>query len=112
MQQVREVFRQRRLEQQWPPIRRMVEAEPVRVQRLALEWNRAQRIRAVHVPLLSDERVPAQPRLNADLVALAGLQAHLDQRGVAERIRARDSRDTASMPRGSFGCVSFWMSAF
>src|ERR1700722_18791519 len=61
----------------------MAEREAERVQRLSGKRDRPQQVRAVDVALLADERVAAQPCLYADLVALAGDEAHFDQRGLA-----------------------------
>jgi hypothetical protein len=64
----------------------MAERQLERVQRLALELNRPDRVGAVGVALLADKRVAAQPGLNADLVAPPGGQPHLDQRRAVERL--------------------------
>ena len=81
-----EVGGQRRLEVQHAAVRRMLECQAKGVERLPRKGNRAQRVRAIHVAPLADERVAAQPRLDADLVALPRLEAHLDQRRVAKRL--------------------------
>ena len=80
-----EIVGHRRLEAHLALVLRVAERQPERVQRLARKRNRAQRVRPVDVALLADQRVPAQPRLDPDLVALAGHEAHLDQRRAAER---------------------------
>src|SRR5438309_10992642 len=64
----------------------MTEGQPERVQRLPGALNRPQRGRPEHVPLLAHERVSAQPRLNSDLIALAGDQPDFDERRVLERL--------------------------
>jgi hypothetical protein len=53
--------------------------QPVRVQCLPPERNRSQRVAAVDVPLLPDQHMPAQPRLDPDLIAAAGAQPDFDQ---------------------------------
>src|SRR2546427_2018965 len=64
----------------------MPERQPVSVQRLPRERNRSEMIRPEDVPLLADEHVPAQPRLEANLVAPAGDQLDFDQRRAAESL--------------------------
>ena len=87
-----EIGGRRRFEVRRPAVGRMQERQPMRVQRLALELDGAQRVGTVDVALLADERVPAQPGLDADLVAAAGLQPHFDQRRSTRSSRARGSR--------------------
>src|SRR6266545_2507328 len=60
----------------------MVERQAPCVQRMPLELDRPQRAWPERVSLFSDERVAAQPRLDADLIAPAALEPHFDQRGV------------------------------
>src|SRR5258707_2268650 len=50
------------------------------MERLSRKRDRAQRVRPVDVTLLADQRVTTQPRLDADLIALAGDEPHFDQR--------------------------------
>ena len=69
-----------------------------RVQRLARKINRSQIIWPVDIALLADQRVPPQPRLNPDLIALPGEKADLDERG-AGASRSPRSRLVASLPR-------------
>jgi hypothetical protein len=57
----------------------MQEGQSRRVQRLATELDRWTIEVVVDIPLLADERVPAQSGLDANLVALAGDQADLDE---------------------------------
>src|SRR2546422_9066921 len=64
----------------------MPDRQPVGVQRLPRECNRSEMIRSEDVPLLADEHVPAQPRLEANLVAPAGDQLDFDQRRAAESL--------------------------
>ena len=85
-QQRRHVLRQRRLEHHLAVVGWMAERETTSVQRLSRERDRAQGVRTVDVAHLSDQRVAAQPCLNADLVALAGDEADLDQRRSRQRL--------------------------
>src|SRR5437773_6813203 len=64
----------------------MPQRQPIRVQRLTRERDRSEMIRTEDVALLTDEHVPAQPRLKSNLVALARDQLHLDERGVAKSL--------------------------
>src|SRR5579884_3058096 len=64
----------------------MIEGEPPGMQRVTLELDRPQRPGTVGVALFADQRVSAQPRLEADLVAAAGREPDLDQRRVAEAL--------------------------
>ena len=48
-------------------------------------------VRPVDIAHLTHQRVSAQPRLNPDLVALAGDEAHFDQRRAGERLERRGS---------------------
>ena len=65
-------------------IGRVAEREPVCMERLPRERNRAQRPLPDDVPTFADQRVPAQPRLGADLIALAGSEPNLDERRAGE----------------------------
>ena len=77
LQQIREIRRQRRLEQQRTPIRRMVEAQLTGVQRLPAKRNRPQFLRPEVVargrmlaadpdyPRMDDLRVVAQQTLRS-----------------------------------------------
>ena len=60
------------------------EREPECVERLPRKVDRPQHVGAEHVALLADQRVSVQPGLQANLIALAGMEANLDQRGIAE----------------------------
>src|SRR5262245_19199284 len=64
----------------------MIERQAPRVERVTLELDRPQAFGPVRVALLADERVPAQPRLDPDLVAAPRLQPHFDERRVAEAL--------------------------
>jgi len=64
----------------------MRERQPVRVQRLSWELDRPQRVGPVGVALLADERVPAQARLDPDLIPFAGHETDLDQGSLAQRL--------------------------
>src|SRR5436190_4896763 len=52
----------------------------MRMKRLPGKVNGTQIVGSVDVATLADERVTAQPRLQADLVPLAGLEPHFDER--------------------------------
>src|SRR4030095_3652689 len=60
----------------------MAERQPMRVQRLACKRNRPQLLGTEDVAPFADERVPTQPRLNSDLVSLAGFEPHFEKRRV------------------------------
>ena len=49
------------------------------MERLPFEGDRPQLVRSIGVANFADQRVPAKARLDADLVALARMQANLDQ---------------------------------
>ncbi len=57
----------------------MREREPIGVERLTGVRRARFFQRAVHVLPLADERVASHGGLNANLVALAGVQPHLDE---------------------------------
>src|SRR4051812_28693811 len=78
--QFREVRRRRRFEPHRPIVGGMAKCQTVRVQRLTRERDRPEIVGSVDITLLADEGVPAQPRLNPNLVAPPGDQRHLDQR--------------------------------
>ena len=59
------------------------------MKRLPLEGDRPQLVRSIGVANFADQRVAAKARLDADLVALAGMQANLDQ---ARRCKFLDDR--------------------
>ena len=82
------------------------------MERLPFEPDGTQRLGPEHVALFANQCVAAQARLNPNLVAFPGLQPHLEQRRLLERLECPGTWQIASMPLGSFGCVSFWMSAF
>ena len=77
--QLHHVLRQRRLERQRASRRRMIHRQARRMQRLARKVDRAQLRRPEDVPPFTHERVAAQPRLYADLIALACHQADFYQ---------------------------------
>jgi hypothetical protein len=62
-----------------PAVVRVPERQPPGVQRVAWECNRSQLVGPENVPLLADERVTPQARLDPHLVPAAGLQAHFEQ---------------------------------
>src|SRR5690242_12639180 len=64
----------------------MMEHETPRVQRLAFELDRPERLRSEDIALLADERVPAQPRLKTNLIPLPRLETNLDERSTGERL--------------------------
>ena len=67
----------------------MTEGEPPGVQRMPAESDRAQRVRAVGIALLADERVAAQSRLDANLITSPGFESNLEQRGIAKSLERR-----------------------
>src|SRR6187431_1150192 len=67
-----EIFGHRRLEAHLALVLRVEEGQPERVERLPRKRNRPQRVGAVGVALFADQGVPAQARLDPDLIALAG----------------------------------------
>ena len=58
----------------------MRERETERVQRLTRKRDRPQLVRPVDVAPLADERVSAQPRLQANLIALPRFEPDFDER--------------------------------
>ena len=68
-----------RFEPQGLPVRRMPKAKPIGMQGMAGKRDRSKVVRAKHIPPLADERVPAQPRLDPDLVSLARFEPHFDE---------------------------------
>src|SRR6476660_2642328 len=85
LQQLAHVHRQRRLESHQLTAARMPEPEPARVKRLTRELNRPEKIGTVRVPLFTDERVTAEPRLQPNLIAFPGDEPDLDERRALER---------------------------
>ena len=79
-EQIGEIRGDWRLEAKRLAGQRMFEREPVCVEGLTLELNRPQFVGPVDVPPLTDQRMPAEPRLNADLVAFAGFQTDFEER--------------------------------
>ena len=69
----------RRLERHLAAVGRMPERQPLRVQRLARKRDGPQFVGTVDVAHLAHQRVAAQPRLNANLVALAGDEPDFDR---------------------------------
>src|SRR5262249_43844845 len=67
LHQRQEIGGQRRVERQRAAVHGMLKREPAGMQRLAWKRNRAERVGAVDVALLANQRVAAQPRLQADL---------------------------------------------
>src|SRR5437762_3090472 len=59
----------------------MLHRQASRVKRLTPKVDRPRLGRSEDVPLFAHERMTAQPGLNANLIALAGHQPHLYQRG-------------------------------
>src|SRR5436190_16245412 len=51
---------------------------------LAAKLNRTQRTWSVDVSVLADERVPAKPRLDSDLIATSGMESDFYQRRARE----------------------------
>src|SRR3954452_9730903 len=86
-------------------VERVPKREPVCVERLAREGDRPQRVWPVDVALLADQRVAAETRLDADLIALAGDERHLDERRGVERLDdavMADRRLAARIARARF----------
>src|SRR5215203_575242 len=70
-------------------LRRMLEPEPPGVECLPMEPNGRGAVAhggESHVLTLSQERMPAQRRLNADLVPFSRVQPDFDQRSASERL--------------------------
>ncbi len=90
----------------------MANGQPSRVQRLPAELDRPQRIRIrrCNAPRRRACARAAAPGSESDFGALCA--ADFDQRRAVERLEQSCTRLSASCPRGSRGCVSFWMSAF
>src|SRR5215216_3012312 len=65
----------------------MLKRQAPGVQGLARELDVTQVIGTKDVALLADQRMAAQPRLQSNLVALAGLQTNLDQRRIREALQ-------------------------
>src|SRR5689334_25182815 len=84
IEQRSKIVRQRRLELQFTVVTGVPEGKLRRVKRLTGELDRPQRFRAKHVPPFADERMAAQPRLNANLIALARVEPYFDERRVPE----------------------------
>src|SRR5438105_10288023 len=82
----REIVRQRHFELERFASERMGERQPIGMERLAREGDRPEGVGAVDVALFADERVPAQPRLEPDLVAFAGDEPNLDERRRVEHL--------------------------
>ncbi len=70
---------ERRFEPELTSVGGMTKGEPMRMERLAGELDGAQVLRTVHVPLLTDQRVPSETRLQPDLIALPCFELHFDQ---------------------------------
>jgi hypothetical protein len=80
------IVRKRRLERQLAPIDRMRERESVRMECLTrmrkarpFRWAADPCGQAVRVLPLAEERMPSHRGLDANLVAFAGVQPHLDE---------------------------------
>src|SRR5688572_26549373 len=73
-----------RFEIQHPAVGGVRAAQSIRMERLSLECDRANRLRSVGVALFPHERMTAQAGLDADLVSSSRLKPHLDQRRVAK----------------------------
>ena len=69
------------------------------VKRLTRKFDRVQPIGTGDVAALADERMSAQSGLQADLVALSGLQPHFDQRCDTERLEDPIDADGLSRAR-------------
>ena len=78
-QELAEIVWQRRLESKRPPIDRMREREPVRMECLTRMRRARPCGRATRILPLANQRVATPRRLNANLIPLAGVQPHLDE---------------------------------
>src|SRR5687768_12605883 len=65
----------------------MAKRQPVGVQRMAAKLDRPPLVRTEDIATLADQRVTAQPRLDANLIALARVQAHFDERRLGKRLQ-------------------------
>src|SRR4030095_7424601 len=74
------VRRQSRLKAQQLPGQRVPKGQPMSVKRLPGKVNGTEIVGPVDVATLADERVTAQPRLQSNLVPLAGTEPHFDER--------------------------------
>ena len=74
-----QVVRNRGFEPQRPPVRRVPKGKPICVQRMAGKRQRSEVVRAKDIPALAHQRVPPQPRLDPDLVTLAGFEPHFNE---------------------------------
>src|SRR5688572_1474238 len=83
IQEAREVLGNRRLQLERAAVRGMPEAETIGVKSVTGKGHRPQRLRPEDISLLADQRVPAQPCLDANLIALPGLEPNFHEcRGV------------------------------
>src|SRR5688572_881131 len=85
-EQIFEIGREWRFEDQLSIVGGMIEAEAEGMQGLAAEGDRTQRVRTVDVAFLADQGVAAKARLDPDLIPTTGLKPHLDERRVAEAL--------------------------
>src|SRR5687768_12848160 len=83
--EVGEVGRWRRFELEAPLVVGVIEGQAPGVERVARKLNPPQLARAERVPLLADQSMAAEPRLDPDLIPPAGVQAHFEQRGTPQR---------------------------
>src|SRR5918993_1740267 len=99
-----DVVRERRFEREWPPLRRMLEAEPPCVECLPVEPDvgalaAAHRSQS-HVLPLANERVPSESGLDPNLVPFPRVQPYLDECRTRERLNyaiAADRLDAAGI---------------
>src|SRR5262245_56871109 len=82
LQQLGEIFGQRRFEREPTSVDRVRERQAMRVERLTRKHHRALRV----LPL-ADERMPALRCLNANLVALPGMQPYFEKRRIGEGLQ-------------------------
>src|SRR5262245_57859550 len=80
-QQTRQIGRQRCLETNQPVVDWMRDRHALGVKRLPRKRNGPQLVGSEHVASFPDERVAVQARLKSNLIPLAGMQSHFDERG-------------------------------
>src|SRR5688500_13762346 len=85
-QQIDKIGRKRSFQAEPPVGRRMPQRQPVRVQCLPAERDGARGCGTLRVAIFCAQCSTAQPCRDSELVAQPGAQAHLDQRGLLDRL--------------------------
>src|SRR4051812_22343375 len=98
-QQLRNVIRQWRLELDYALFDRVNEAQLECMQCLPPKRDRAQRVGPIDIPLLTHQRVTAEPCLDADLVSPPGAKTNFDERRTAEPFHRAEGADRLCPPR-------------